>query len=67
MLDSKDEDYNSYLSFHQYMNNVGPYKNTPLHYAAKKGHLGIVKLLVEAGAALDQKNFYNDTPLSEAC
>ena len=29
--------------------------------------LAIVKALVEAGALLDVKNFYNGTPLSVAC
>ena len=33
----------------------------------KSGNLAIVKALVEAGAPLDAKNFYNDTPLSVAC
>ena len=33
----------------------------------KSGSLAIVKALVEAGAPLDVKNFYNDTPLSVAC
>ena len=49
------------------MKTVGPYQNTPLHYAMRSGNLAIVKALVEAGALLDVKNFYNDTPLSVAC
>ena len=66
-LDKKDEDYEHYAKFYSYVDSVGPYKNTPLHYAMRSGQLSIVKALVEAGAQIDNKNFYNDTPLSVAC
>ena len=55
------------MKFYSYANSVGPYKNTPLHYAMRSGSLPIVKALVEAGASLESKNFYSDTPLSVAC
>ena len=66
-LDKKDEDYEHYAKVYSYVDSVGPYKNTPLHYAMRSGQLSIVKALVEAGASIDEKNFYNDTPLSVAC
>ena len=66
-LDKKDKDYEHYAKFYSYVDSVGPYKNTPLHYAMKSGSLPIVKALIEAGASPDSKNFYNDTPLSVAC
>ncbi|MDQ7821241.1 MAG: ankyrin repeat domain-containing protein [Candidatus Eremiobacteraeota bacterium] len=40
--------------------------NTPLHEAAGKGHLEMVKFLVEKGAVADAKNNCGDTPLYEA-
>jgi len=33
----------------------------------KSGSYDIVEALVDAGASVDVKNFYNDTPLSVAC
>lgn len=41
--------------------------DTPLHHAAKKGHLSIVRLLLESGSALDAKNDNGETPLFSAC
>ncbi|HPF16804.1 MAG TPA: ankyrin repeat domain-containing protein [Thermotogota bacterium] len=45
---------------------------TALHYAAKNGHLEVVKMLVERGADLnvypDESKFYRgETPLNSAC
>lgn len=36
---------------------------TPLHYAAKKGFVGLAKILVGAGANVDARNVKNMTPL----
>lgn len=36
---------------------------TPLHYAAKKGFVGLAKVLVGAGASVDARNVKNMTPL----
>lgn len=36
---------------------------TPLHYAAKKGFVGLAKVLVGAGATVDVRNVKNMTPL----
>ena len=66
-LDKKDKDFEHYEKFYTYVNGVGPYKNTPLHFAMRSGQLAIVKALVEGGAQVDAKNFYSDTPLSVAC
>ena len=38
-LDEDDEDYNHYLEYHNYAKSTGPYKMTPLHFAAKNGYL----------------------------
>jgi ankyrin repeat protein len=35
---------------------VDQWKYTPLHHAARKGHLSVVKLLVERGADVRVKN-----------
>lgn len=44
-----------------------PYRvNKPLAYASAYGSLGIVKLLVEAGADLNGRTAYGDTPLIKA-
>ncbi|RFU35755.1 hypothetical protein B7463_g621, partial [Scytalidium lignicola] len=40
--------------------------NTPLQVASLEGHIGIVKLLIEAGALLDTYNDAKDTPLLDA-
>ena len=37
-------------------------KNTPLHMACEKGHIEIVKLLVEAGSNVKAKNKFHKTP-----
>lgn len=66
-MDKKDKDYEHYAKFYSYVDAVGPYKNTPLHYAMKSRSLPIVMALVQAGAQVDVKNFYNDTALSVAC
>lgn len=42
-------------------------KNTPLHLAAKGGHLDIVKLLVSNKAKIDLQNHRDITPLLYAC
>ena len=36
---------------------------TPLHYAAKKGFVGLAKVLVGAGATIDVRNVKNMAPL----
>ncbi|MCK4935754.1 MAG: ankyrin repeat domain-containing protein [Elusimicrobiales bacterium] len=43
-----------------------PYGFTPLHIACFKGHLEIVKLLLENGAAINAKDEKNPTPLHVA-
>jgi hypothetical protein len=42
------------------------YGSTPLHYAAYKGNLSIVELLVRRGADPNSRNMYGSTPLHEA-
>lgn len=39
---------------------------TPLHWAALKGHLGVVRLLLERGAVLEARNAVGETPLTVA-
>ena len=41
-------------------------KWTPLHYASREGHLGIVKLLIVHGADVNAKDMTNRTPLDQA-
>ena len=36
---------------------------TPIHIAAKKGHMGIVRTLIEAGADVNASNSLGNTPL----
>lgn len=36
---------------------------TPLHYAAKKGFVGLAKVIVSAGGTVDVRNVKNMTPL----
>ena len=44
------------------------YRFPPLHTASLKGHLEIVKLLLQAGAGVDVGDGrYNNTPLHSAC
>ena len=44
------------------------YRFPPLHTACRKGHLEIVKLLLQAGAGVDVGDgAYNSTPLLLAC
>ena len=44
------------------------YRFPPLHTACHKGHLEIVKLLLQAGAGVDVGDgTYNSTPLHLAC
>jgi ankyrin repeat protein len=41
--------------------------NTPLHVAAKHGHVYVARVLVAAGASVDKQNAFGRTPLHEAC
>ena len=51
----------------KYINDQGPNNGyTPLHDAIWHGHSETAKLLIEAGARLDIKNYENDTPLDMA-
>ena len=47
-----------------------PWKKTPLHYAAEKGHVPVVELLIESGANVNLKDDATDargeTPLHRA-
>ena len=44
------------------------WRSPPLHTACRKGHLEIVKLLLQAGAGVDVGDGkYNSTPLLSAC
>lgn len=40
--------------------------NTPLHYAAWRGHTGAISALLAAGADFDARNTYGATPLDIA-
>lgn len=39
---------------------------TPLHYAAANGHLLTIRILIEAGAGVNCRNYYLETPLHMA-
>lgn len=41
-------------------------KNTPLHYAAKHGHLELCKYLIERGASAGARNLQGETPYDVA-
>ncbi|KAF0930487.1 hypothetical protein E2562_032911 [Oryza meyeriana var. granulata] len=41
--------------------------NSPLHFAAAKGHLDIVMLLLEKGADVNARNYCGQTALMHAC
>ena len=43
------------------INAAGPRHRTPLHVAAQKGHLEVLKLLVEHGADLKATTFWGST------
>ena len=42
------------------------YGTTPLVWACRAGHAGVVSLLLEAGARVETAGMYSWTPLSEA-
>ncbi len=41
--------------------------NTPLHYASAQGYIKIARLLIERGANINALNYYEISPLSNAC
>lgn len=49
------------------VNAKGLYDQTPIFFAADRGHLEVVRVLIDAGAKLDVKDsFYSMTPISRA-
>lgn len=44
-----------------------PHRETPLHIAAKHGHIKVVRALTHAGASVEAKDSYGRTPLHDAC
>ena len=44
----------------------GPGKSTPLHMAARRGHLFLAEVLLHAGANIEQKDAKGETPLRRA-
>ena len=66
-LNPKDNEYENMKESLNCCNQLGPKGNTPLLYAAKKGHLAIVKALVDAGANINAWNTDAETALSLAC
>lgn len=43
------------------------YGMTPLHFAARKGHVEITRRLIQSGSIVDARNARGDTPLYTAC
>ncbi|CDW76924.1 nad(+) adp-ribosyltransferase-3 [Stylonychia lemnae] len=63
-LDQEADDYIQSAAFNNFANHQGKGKNTPLHFASSKGHLEIVKVLIEEGnSQVDQKNTKCQTSL----
>jgi len=50
----------------EYINEPDNAETSPVQMAALKGHVDIVKLLIDAGAKIDGANRYGDTPLIDA-
>jgi ankyrin repeat protein len=48
------------------VNAVDEFKNTPLHFAANKGRIDVIKWLIENGANVNALNNDKSTPLHEA-
>lgn len=48
------------------INHTDKWGLTPLHYASRRGHLGVVGRLIEAGASVNVQEAYGFTPLHEA-
>ncbi|XP_078157775.1 putative E3 ubiquitin-protein ligase XBOS32 [Carex rostrata] len=42
-------------------------RNSPLHFAAARGHHGIVSLLIESGVDINLRNYHGQTALMQAC
>lgn len=50
-LDEDDEDYHIMVKTADFVNSIGIYKKTPLHFAVESGSLPCVIALVEQGGA----------------
>lgn len=62
-----DQGANAHLLTNEQLHFYDNHENSPMHFAAQKNHLEIIRILLQRGAQIDARNRKRETPFHWAC